>query len=164
MTDFPGRGGSSTTASLVLTLFDDLHDHIRGQLAGLDDAGINWCPGPNANSIATLVIHIVGSEAETLRCVAGVPCVRHRQHEFARGPLVMSDLNDELRSADDLISTLRQEIRGHRLEMVLTLPTLPVSDRRPGLQWLIGNYGHAREHLGHIQLTRQLFLAMTTGP
>jgi len=23
---------------------------------------------------------------------------------------------------------------------------------------LAGNYGHAREHLGHIQLTKQLFL------
>jgi hypothetical protein len=34
----------------------------------------------------------------------------------------------------------------------------PRGDRppRPGLEWLVSNYGHAREHLAQIQLTKQL--------
>jgi hypothetical protein len=35
----------------------------------------------------------------------------------------------------------------------------PRADRPPetGLHWLLTNYGHAREHLAHIQLTKQLY-------
>jgi hypothetical protein len=37
----------------------------------------------------------------------------------------------------------------------------PRGDRppKPGLEWLLSNYGHAREHLAQIQLTKQLFSA-----
>jgi len=44
----------------------------------------------------------------------------------------------------------------------LALPTLPVDERRSGLTWLVGNYGHGREHVGQIQLTRQLYRARST--
>jgi hypothetical protein len=37
-----------------------------------------------------------------------------------------------------------------------SLPTLPEHERRTGLAWLLGNYGHAREHLGQLLLTKQL--------
>ncbi len=164
MTDSSGPVVSSTTAATVLALLEHLHDQIRHQLAGLDDAGLNWRPVPDANSIGTLVVHVVGSEAEALRCVAGVPCDRRREEEFTIGPHVMSEMTDELRRADALLCDLGPEIRGHRLTTVVALPTLPVTDRRPGLQWLIGNFGHGREHLGHIQLTRQLLLAGSTAP
>jgi len=63
-----------------------------------------------------------------------------------------------------IIAELQPTIRTRRLQMMLTLPTLAATDRRSGLMWIIGNYGHAREHLGHIQLTRQLLLAITTDP
>jgi hypothetical protein len=35
----------------------------------------------------------------------------------------------------------------------------PRADRpaETGLHWLLTNYGHAREHLAHIQLTKQLY-------
>jgi hypothetical protein len=37
----------------------------------------------------------------------------------------------------------------------------PRGDRPPkaGLEWLLSNYGHAREHLAQIQLTSQLYSA-----
>jgi hypothetical protein len=37
----------------------------------------------------------------------------------------------------------------------------PRGDRppKPGLEWLLSNYGHAREHLAQIQLTKQLYEA-----
>ena len=30
---------------------------------------------------------------------------------------------------------------------------------KPGLEWLLGNYGHAREHLAQVELTQQLYEA-----
>ena len=143
----------------MLTLFEQLHDQVREEIAGLDDAAVNWSPGPGANTIATIVTHLVGSEAETLRCVAGVPCTRDREGEFSRGHRAVAEIVDELRRADELIAALRLEIGWRRLRTVMTLPTLPAAERRSGLTWLVGNYGHAREHVGHIQLTTQLYRA-----
>jgi hypothetical protein len=40
---------------------------------------------------------------------------------------------------------------------VFALPTLPRQDLRSGLTWLVGNYGHVQQHVGHIQLTKQLY-------
>jgi hypothetical protein len=102
---------------------------------------------------------MVGSESETLRCVAGVLCTRDRDGEFSRGHRAVAEIVDELRGADELIATLRSEIGPHRLRAVMALPTLPAAERRSGLTWLVGNYGHAREHVGHIQLTKQLYRA-----
>jgi hypothetical protein len=102
---------------------------------------------------------MVGSESETLRCVAGVLCTRDRDGEFSRGHRAVAEIVDELRGADELIATLRSEIGPHRLRAVMALPTLPAAERRSGLTWLVGNYGHAREHVGHIELTKQLYRA-----
>jgi hypothetical protein len=152
--------GGSDVASTVLTLFEQLHDQVREEIEGLDDVGVNWSPGPGANSIATIVTHMVGSEAETMRCVAGVPCTRDREGEFSRGKRGVGEVVDELRSADELIAVLRPQIGSQRLRTVMTLPSLdslPAVERRSGLTWLVGNYGHAREHVGHIQLTTQVY-------
>jgi hypothetical protein len=39
----------------------------------------------------------------------------------------------------------------------------PRGDRppRPGVFWLVTNYGHAREHLAQIELTKQLYDSRT---
>jgi len=72
------------------------------------------------------------------------------------------DVLDALRAADELLASLQPQIGAHRLQRALALPTLPVDERRSGLTWLVGNYGHGREHVGQIQLTRQLYRARST--
>jgi hypothetical protein len=142
-------------------LFEQLHDQIREELAGLDDAALNWSPGPDGNSIATIVTHVVGSEAETLRCVANVPCSRNREAEFVPDARSVAEVLSELDGADALIAALRPAIDAKRLRATVGLPTLPAHERRTGLTWLVGNYGHGREHVGHIQMTRQLYHSVT---
>jgi hypothetical protein len=144
-------------ASTLLALFEQLHDQIRTEINDLDDDCLNWKPGPDANSISTLVIHLLGSEAETLRCVAGLPCVRDRDSEFSPRQRRMTALLRELHAADELINEMRPQITASRLRTHGVLPTLPANEHQSGLTWLVGNYGHAREHVGHIQLTRQLY-------
>jgi hypothetical protein len=134
-----------------------MHDQLRDELNGRTDVEINWTPTSGANSIATIVTHLVGSEAETLRCVAGVECERDRDAEFGGDPLTMSQALVQLEGADDLITNLEPLIDSNRLQAEIALPTLPDEEIRPGLTWLIGNYGHAREHVGQIQLTKQLY-------
>ena len=69
----------------------------------------------------------------------------------------MEEVLELLDGADSLIVSVNPQLHPDRLMAVLALPTLPAEEVRSGLLWIVGNYGHAREHLGHIQLTRQLY-------
>jgi hypothetical protein len=149
----PMNGDVSST---LIALFRQVHRELRDELEGLDDDALNWVPVPGANSIATIVTHLVGSEAETLRCAAGIACERDRDAEFVASMMTREDLLVLLDSADDLTVELSSRIDGGRLAAEFPLATMPADDVRSGLAWLIGNYGHAKEHVGQIQLTKQL--------
>jgi DinB family protein len=138
-------------------LFAELHENLRAQVRGLDEGTLNWRPLPKANSVAVLVTHTLGSELEMMRSVRLVPNERDRDSEFraeagAERLLEMIDAAD--REMGELISAATDadlnELR-------------PRGDRppRPGLEWMISNYGHAREHLAQIELTKQLYDSRT---
>lgn len=148
--------GTATPAAVTLTLFLQVHDQLRDELRDLDDESLNFVPGGGMNSIAVIIRHLVGSEAETLRAVAGVPNVRDRDAEFVPARTTVAEVRDLLGTADALIDHLRPLITETTLQFESALPTLPPNEVRPGLTWLVGNYGHAREHVGQIQLTKQL--------
>ena len=155
--------GPVTPAAVLLALFSQVHDQLRDELADLDDESLNLVPTPSMNSIAVIVRHLVGSEAETLRAVAGVPNERNRDKEFVPTRGSVEEMHDLLRGADDLIAQITSLITDDRLQLEVALPTLPAREIRPGLAWLLGNYGHAREHVGQIQLTKQLVTSNRAG-
>ena len=152
----PAAPTDDATESTVLVLFGQVHEQLRRELVGLDDDALNWVPMPGANSIATIITHLVGSEAETLHCVAGVRCERDRDAEFLGSRLRRADVLRLLAQADELIEELRPSIDKSRLVAEFPLPTCPPEEVRSGLTWLIGTYGHSREHAGQIQITVQL--------
>ena len=155
--------GQPSTATAVTALFRQLHDELRGLVAVCDHRALNFVPCPGANSIATIVTHLVGSEAETLRSVAGVECLRDRDAEFRSGEQDADALLAQIDAADALLDELGPALSPERLGASTSLPTLPASERRPGVTWLIGNLGHAREHVGHASLTHQLYEAQAEG-
>jgi hypothetical protein len=155
----PAASDGESVTSAVIALLHQVHNQLRDELNGLDVNALNWVPTTGANSISTVITHLVGSEAETLRCVAGLTCERDREAEFVAKELTMGQVLDLIDGADDLITAVTPRIDPDRLRPVFALPTLPAEEVRSGLTWLVGNYGHAREHLGHIQLTKQLYQA-----
>jgi hypothetical protein len=152
----PAAPNDSNATSAVTALFRQVHDQLRWELDGLDDDALNWLPTPGANSIATIVTHLVASEAETFESVAGVECERDREAEFVGHRRTVSEVLGLLDGADDLIAELAPRIDNDRLNALIPLPTVPAEEVRPGLTWLIGTYGHAREHVGQVLLTKQL--------
>ena len=152
----PAALTDDAASSTVMVLFGQVHQQLRGELDGLDDDALNWVPMPGANSIATIITHLVGSEAETLRCVAGIRCERDRDAEFVGPRLTRADVLRLLEEADKLIVELEPSIDTSRLIAEFPLPTCPPEEIRTGLTWLIGTYGHSREHVGQIQITLQL--------
>lgn len=132
--------------------FKAVHDQLREEVRGLDRDGLNWKPAPDTNSVAVLVVHTLGSEAEVYRIVANVPSDRNRAAEFTVAQ-DQADLLARLDAADALLDKLSAKITAADLAAIR-----PRGQNAPetGLHWLVTNYGHAREHLAHIQLTRQL--------
>jgi hypothetical protein len=73
------------------------------------------------------------------------------------GDQTAEDLLAQVDAADSLLSELGPALTSDRLETLRALPTLPEHETRPGMTWLIGNLGHAREHIGHAHLTKQIW-------
>jgi hypothetical protein len=133
--------------------FQVVHSQLRDEVRDLSVEELNWKPAPETNSIAVLVVHTLGSEAEVLRVAAKAPNVRDRDAEFRVSDRTADDLVRELDQADSYLEAMAPRITAENLA-----EELPRGDRPPetGLHWLVTNYGHAREHLAHIQLTKQL--------
>jgi hypothetical protein len=138
-------------------LYAELHENLRVQVRGLDDGTLNWRPLPKANSVAVLVTHTLGSELEMMRYVRSIPAQRDRDSEF-RAEAGAERLLEMIDAADREMSELIAAVS----EADLT-ELRPRGDRppRPGIEWMISNYGHAREHLAQVELTKQLYDSRT---
>jgi len=148
--------GAKTIAETMGTLFIEVHREIREKVEGLDRKALNWKPHPEANSIAVLVFHMLGSEREMINAVRGIKTERDRAAEFE----IEADAADLIALIEIADADMDRHIAALTAQD-LTAPR-PRGDRpaRPGLEWLVRNYGHEREHLAQIELTRQLYAAL----
>ena len=144
-----------TTVSTIFDGYREVHAGFRAELETLDPALLHQTPAPETNSIAVLIHHTLGSEAQVVRLVAGVPAPRDREAEFriTAADIDIARLRAEIDAADALLAELGPRIGAERLTMVIERDG---RTPRTGLTWLVTNYGHAREHLAHLQLTRQV--------
>src|SRR5438309_10866871 len=144
---------AKNVAQTVGALYRDVHAKMREQVRGMDHGTLNWSPLPKANSIAVLVVHTLGSEREAIRSLRMIATDRDRESEFK----VEAEPADLLALLDRADQELDEHL-GALTAADLTEPR-PRGDRppRPGLEWLLSNYGHAREHLAQIELTKQLY-------
>lgn len=138
-------------------LYAELHENLRTQVRDHDDGTLNWRPLPKANSLAVLVTHILGSELEMMRSVRSAPAPRDRESEF-QVELGAVRLLEMIDAADNEMADLVASVTTADLTEMR-----PRGDRppRPGIEWMISNYGHAREHLAQMELTKQLYDSRT---
>jgi hypothetical protein len=150
------ENGARTFATTIGTLYRAVHDQMREHVRGMDHGTLNWKPLPLANSVAVLIVHTLGSEREVIHAVRSITAERDRDAEFKAEA-----------EAADLLALLDEADRGLELLDSLTAGDLtemrPRGDRPPrqGLDWLMSNYGHAREHLAQVELTKQLYDSRT---
>ena len=149
--------GARTIATTIGALFHGVHEGMRDHARGMDEGTLNWKPLPQANSIAVLITHSLGSEREMIRAVRSLTTERDREAEFS-GEATEADLLALLDEAD---RELDEQIAGVTAADLTDMR--PRGDRppRPGLEWLVSNYGHVREHLAQIELTKQLYDSRT---
>jgi len=153
-------------AATIVLLYRQIHDQLREEVSRLGKPALSWEPGPDTSSISTLVVHLLGSEAEVLRIVRGLPNNRDRASEFSAQVDDPEELLSRIRETDRLLEELGPQITDENLATLRVRPSA-VRNRthQAGLFWLLNSYGHAREHLAQLQLTRQLFDEMhQSGP
>ena len=147
------EAAAQNVAQTVGSLYRDVHAKMREQVRGMDHGTLNWSPLPKANSIAVLITHTLGSEREMIRALRQVATERDRESEFK----VEAEAADLLALLDQADHDIDEHIGALTAADLTELR--PRGDRppRPGIEWLLSNYGHAREHLAQIELTKQLF-------
>lgn len=131
-----------------------IHQMLRDEVRGLTPEQLDFVPAPGANSIAVLVSHICGSQVEFWSMVAGAGFERDRPGEFAAKGVEAEALLAQIDRVDRLVEELAPRIDREALAKVWQRPN---GQANTGAYWLINQISHAREHLGHLQLTKQLF-------
>jgi hypothetical protein len=149
--------GARRVAATVAALYHEVHAKMRDQVRGMDAGTLNWSPLPKANSIAVLVTHSIGSELEMIRAVRQLPTDRDRDSEFR----AEADAADLLAMLDQADRELDEHVAALTAADLTDLRPRGNRPPRPGLDWLISNYGHAREHLAQMELTKQLYDSRT---
>ena len=144
-------------AAAVSGLYRALHDQLREHVRGMDHGTLNWRPLPKANSIAVLVVHVCGSEREVMRTLRSGASDRDREAEF-RVEAEAADLLALLDQADRELDEYLGAVAAADLNELRARGDRPP---RPGIEWLVSNYGHAREHLAQLELTKQLYDSRT---
>ncbi len=148
-------------ADIYWRRISDTVDELVACLEGLDSDSLNWSPLDDANSLYVLATHTMGNvRHNVLNVVCGLPITRDRDAEFVvrGGSAVEIEARwDELKAQvaealDDLPPTELDHEKDHPHRGVIT-----------GRDVLVVVAGHAAEHYGQAQLTRDLVRAKLSG-
>lgn len=135
----------------------ELHQDIQGTVEKLPPTALDWTlPGSGYNSVDVLIIHLTGAERYWLGdVVAREPSGRDREAEFQVQGLSPDELRNRLTDGLAYAQWVLEK---------LTLPDLETSriSPRDGHEITVGwalahTLSHAALHVGHIQITRQLW-------
>jgi len=135
-----------------------LRGQIRDAIKGLDDKGVNWHPlSEQANSIYAIISHLTGSESFWVRGVIGKQAIeRDRDAEF-RASGQLSELLQRWEQVGRATETALGELTSSELAEPRTVPVFPGGGPAT-VRWCIAHIiGHYGIHVGHIQVTRQLW-------
>lgn len=150
---------SSAAAAELVWELSGLHRRLREVLEGVPVELLDRAPAADANSIAVLVTHAIGSVMGWLHLAAGRPHQRDRDSEFVvRG-----------RSSDDLIRLIDEADRmAPELVQAAFDAGMETLRERPGARAVTVAYclthaaAHTAEHVGQAELTRQIIAPRTT--
>ncbi|MFC1860610.1 DinB family protein [Chloroflexota bacterium] len=141
-----------------LTELGILKEQIREAIQNLNDEAVNWRPLlKDTNSIYAILCHLVGSEEYWVRQVIGGESIdRDREAEF-RASGHVSEIIDRWERIGKISKNILNNLGSPQLgeSRTLTRATGVVSYT---VRWSILHIiSHYAIHLGHIQLTRQLW-------
>ena len=132
------------------------HDDIKRTIEGLPQAALDWVPGPEMNSLCVIVVHVSGSGRYWIGdIVAGEPSGRDREAEFRTQGVDVAGLIEHM---DGSLAYVHRVLEGLKLEDLGAPCVSPRDGREVTVGWaLLHVLEHTAIHVGHAQLTRQLW-------
>jgi uncharacterized damage-inducible protein DinB len=134
----------------------ELHEDILNAIDGLPQEALDWLPIDSANSLSVLIVHLVGAERYWFSdFVAGVPSGRDRESEFKVKNLELGNLTSRLRDSWSFAAQVLEALHVNDLETIR--PSFR-HEHDVSIAWALEHtLKHTAIHLGHIQITRQLW-------
>lgn len=142
-----------------LTEFNIIREDISKVIRGLNDEAANWQPlQAGTNSIYAILTHIIGVDNFWVRQIIGGQTVqRNREAEF-RASGKIAELLTVWEESWIQIESLLGKLDHAQLLEVRSRPFSSEQQESITVQWIILHLiTHYATHLGHIQLTRQLW-------
>ncbi|MBW1696501.1 MAG: DUF664 domain-containing protein [Deltaproteobacteria bacterium] len=145
------------------SLFEDyfnclqgLHDDIKKCIDGLPQEALYWVPGAEMNSLCVIAVHVAGSQRYWIGdIISQEDSKRDRDAEFRARGLDAVELTKRL---DESLAYTKGILERLRLEDLETICVSPKDDRKFTKGWVLWHVlEHVANHLGHAQLTRQLW-------
>lgn len=135
---------------------NELHADVLQTLNNLPPEALDWSPLSKGNSCSVIVTHIAGAEKYWLGdVVAGNPTGRDRDEEFRAKDLSHTELAKRLQETSDFMEGI---LSGFNLEVLESSRVSPRNNQEVTVAWALGHtLKHTSIHLGHIQITRQLW-------
>ena len=135
--------------------FCELHSEIGKALDGLPPEALDWVPSAEMNSIAVMIVHLAGAEYYWIGVALNEPPERDRDSEFRTKGLSADDLKKLVASADEVT---RQALGRLSLSDLETTRLSPRNAKTFTVGWCLAHaLEHTALHVGHIQMTRQLW-------
>ncbi len=135
---------------------EDLHREISNAVRDLSREALDWVPGRKMNSMAVLVVHLVGAERYWIGDVAGGDhSGRVRSEEFQVRGLSHQNLVERLEQSEAYTRGILERLS---VEDLATARSSPRDERTFTIGWaLLHALEHTAIHLGHIQIARQMW-------
>jgi hypothetical protein len=133
-----------------------LHHDFIATFEGLPAEALDWIPGADMNSFCILVVHTTGSARFWIGDVAlGDPSNRDRASEFRAKGLSAEELKARFASLEDYVRGGLERLTVADLTVVHPIPSHKI---QYSAGWgLLHALEHTGIHLGHAQITRQLW-------
>jgi len=140
-----------------------LHNDYKKAIGGLSVEALDWVPGADMNSLCVMIVHATAVERFMVGdMVALISSNRVRASEFQAKGMDEAVLVKRL---DDTLAFVRDTVSKLALEDLIAVRELPPGATKPPttletltVGWaLMQALSHTGLHLGHAQITRQLW-------
>jgi len=137
-------------------LLKALNQQMQAALEGVSQEGIDWVPGADMNSMAVLVTHTSGGTRFLIGDFVGsLSSHRDREAEFKITNVDVPHLKQHLDQTMDVVKTVLEGLTLSDLERTRISPR---DGKETTVAWcLIHALEHFAQHVGHIQITRQMW-------
>ncbi len=139
-----------------LELLKDLNRPFVAAFDGLPAEALDWQPGADMNSFCVLAVHTTGSARFWIGVALGNPPDRDRDLEFEARGLSSDDLKARFAALEAYVSTALEGFNVADFARMNPVPNR--GDFQVSSGWaLLHALEHTGIHLGHAQITRQLW-------